>query len=71
MRRAARLLVCVLIGLLAATVMLSEQALHPLRRDTADLPPGWRVESVQALTVPGLEGERHLVTVTRAPAETA
>jgi 16S rRNA (guanine527-N7)-methyltransferase len=39
--------------------------------EIAALPPGWRVESVQALTVPGLEGDRHLVTVTRAPAETA
>lgn len=39
--------------------------------EIAALPPGWRVESVQALTVPGLEGDRHLVTVTRAPVETA
>ena len=39
--------------------------------EIAALPPGWRVESVQALTVPGLEGDRHLVTVTRDPAEAA
>ena len=39
--------------------------------EIAALPRGWRVESVQALTVPGLEGDRHLVTVTRDPAEAA
>jgi 16S rRNA (guanine527-N7)-methyltransferase len=39
--------------------------------EIAALPAGWRVESVQALTVPGLEGDRHLVTVTRDPAEAA
>jgi 16S rRNA (guanine527-N7)-methyltransferase len=39
--------------------------------EIAALPPGWRVESVQALAVPGLEGDRHLVTVTRDPAEAA
>ena len=39
--------------------------------EIAALPPGWRVESVQALTVPGLEGDRHLVTVTRDPAKAA
>ncbi|ODS63868.1 MAG: 16S rRNA (guanine(527)-N(7))-methyltransferase [Arenimonas sp. SCN 70-307] len=39
--------------------------------EIAALPAGWAVESVQALSVPGLEGERHLVTVTRGPAEPA
>lgn len=39
--------------------------------EIAALPAGWVVESVQALSVPGLEGERHLVTVTRGPAEPA
>ena len=33
--------------------------------EIAALPPGWRMESVQPLTVPGLEAERHLVVVTR------
>jgi len=33
--------------------------------EIAALPPGWRVESVQSLAVPGLAGDRHLVTVTR------
>jgi 16S rRNA (guanine527-N7)-methyltransferase len=33
--------------------------------EIAALPPGWRVESVQPLTVPGLEAERHLVVVVR------
>ncbi len=31
--------------------------------EIAALPPGWRLESVQPLTVPGLAAERHLVTV--------
>lgn len=39
--------------------------------EIAALPPGWRVETVQPLAVPGLEGDRHLVTVTRGPAEAA
>lgn len=39
--------------------------------EIAALPAGWVVESVQALAVPGLEGERHLVTITRGPAEPA
>lgn len=39
--------------------------------EIAALPAGWVVESVQPLSVPGLEGERHLVTVTRGPAEPA
>jgi len=39
--------------------------------EIAALPAGWTVESVQPLSVPGLEGDRHLVTVTRGPAEPA
>lgn len=39
--------------------------------EIAALPSGWRVETVQPLAVPGLEGDRHLVTVTRGPAEAA
>ncbi|MBW8312669.1 MAG: 16S rRNA (guanine(527)-N(7))-methyltransferase RsmG [Rhizobium sp.] len=39
--------------------------------EIAALPPGWRVDTVQPLAVPGLEGDRHLVTVTRGPAEAA
>ncbi len=39
--------------------------------EIAALPAGWTVESVQPLSVPGLKGERHLVTVTRGPAEPA
>jgi 16S rRNA (guanine527-N7)-methyltransferase len=33
--------------------------------EIAGLPDGWWLESVQALTVPGLAAERHLVTVVR------
>lgn len=36
--------------------------------EIAALPPGWTVRGVQALTVPGLDAERHLVTVARVPA---
>lgn len=36
--------------------------------EIAALPPGWAVRGVQALTVPGLDAERHLVTVARVPA---
>lgn len=39
--------------------------------EIAALPPGWRVESIQPLAVPGLEGERHLVTVARTGAGAA
>ena len=34
--------------------------------EIAALPPGWRVERVEQLAVPGLDGERHLVVVARA-----
>ncbi len=33
--------------------------------EIAALPPGWRVRAVHALTVPGLDAERHLVVVGR------
>lgn len=33
--------------------------------EIAALPEGWRLDSAQALRVPGLEAERHLVTVVR------
>ncbi|MFY2763841.1 16S rRNA (guanine(527)-N(7))-methyltransferase RsmG [Arenimonas sp. MALMAid1274] len=39
--------------------------------EIAALPAGWRVESIQDLAVPGLEGDRHLVTVTRDPPQAA
>jgi 16S rRNA (guanine527-N7)-methyltransferase len=34
--------------------------------EIAALPPGWRVETVHPLTVPGLAAERHLVVVGRS-----
>ena len=34
--------------------------------EIAALPPGWRLERVEPLTVPGEAGERHLVVVARA-----
>jgi len=39
--------------------------------EIAALPPGWQVETIVPLAVPGLEGERHLVTVARAGAGAA
>jgi 16S rRNA (guanine527-N7)-methyltransferase len=33
--------------------------------EVAELPPGWRLEAVHPLTVPGLDAERHLVVVAR------
>lgn len=35
--------------------------------EIASLPAGWEVQSSQALTVPGLQAERHLVIVGRTP----
>jgi len=35
------------------------------RDEIAALPPGWAVERIEPLAVPGLEGERHLVVVAR------
>jgi 16S rRNA (guanine527-N7)-methyltransferase len=39
--------------------------------EIADLPSGWTATAVHALTVPGLDAERHLVEVTRGLPETA
>ena len=36
--------------------------------EIAALPPGWRLQSVHPLRVPGLDAERHLVEIVRAPA---
>ena len=33
--------------------------------EVAELPPGWRLQAVHPLTVPGLDAERHLVVVAR------
>jgi 16S rRNA (guanine527-N7)-methyltransferase len=33
--------------------------------EVAELPPGWHLEAVHPLTVPGLDAERHLVVVAR------
>ena len=35
-------------------------------QEIADLPPGWRVDEVVPLRVPGLAAERHLVVVSKA-----
>jgi 16S rRNA (guanine527-N7)-methyltransferase len=35
--------------------------------EAAELPPGWRVQAVHPLQVPGLDAARHLVVVARAP----
>lgn len=48
--------------------LLAMKGVHP-EAEIAALPPGWRVEGIERLAVPGLEGERHLVVVGRgAPA---
>ncbi|MFT3897378.1 MAG: 16S rRNA (guanine(527)-N(7))-methyltransferase RsmG [Thermomonas sp.] len=39
--------------------------------EIAALPPGWRLETLHRLAVPGLEGERHLAVVGRDAAATA
>jgi 16S rRNA (guanine527-N7)-methyltransferase len=39
--------------------------------EIAELPPGWTATAVHELQVPGLEGRRHLVEVTRGAAEPA
>ena len=33
--------------------------------EIAALPPGWRLEAVHPLAVPGLDGERHLIVAVR------
>lgn len=49
-------------------VLLAMKGARP-DEEIAALPPGWTVRDVQPLAVPGLEAERHLVTVARtAPA---
>ena len=39
--------------------------------EVAELPPGWRLQAIHALHVPGLPAERHLVEVTRTGPEAA
>ena len=39
--------------------------------EIAELPPGWRLQAVHALQVPGLSAQRHLVEVTRERPEAA
>ena len=39
--------------------------------EIAELPPGWQVEAMDPLVVPGLSGERHLVVVGRRPPASA
>jgi 16S rRNA (guanine527-N7)-methyltransferase len=39
--------------------------------EIAALPPGWRLETLHRLAVPGLDGERHLAVVGRDPTRTA
>ncbi|HEX5757549.1 MAG TPA: 16S rRNA (guanine(527)-N(7))-methyltransferase RsmG [Arenimonas sp.] len=39
--------------------------------EIAALPPGWAASAVHTLRVPGLEGDRHLVEVTRLPDKAA
>ena len=39
--------------------------------EIAELPPGWTATAVHELHVPGLGGQRHLVEVTRGPADAA
>ncbi|KLN98420.1 ribosomal RNA small subunit methyltransferase G, partial [Stenotrophomonas maltophilia] len=44
-------------------VLLAMKGVYP-HEEIADLPAGWQVREVTPLSVPGLAGERHLVTVT-------
>lgn len=54
--------------LLAADgVLLAMKGARP-DDEIAALPPGWAVRGIRALAVPGLDAERHLVTVGRGPA---
>lgn len=48
-------------------VLLAMKGLVPVD-EIAALPPGWQVIACERLLVPGLDGERHLVTVGRAAA---
>ena len=45
-------------------VLLAMKGAYP-REEIAALPAGWHVQAVQALAVPGLDAERHLVVVGR------
>ena len=49
--------------LLLGGVLLAMKGVYP-HEEIADLPAGWQVREVTPLSVPGLAGERHLVTVT-------
>jgi len=46
--------------------LLAMKGAHP-HDEIAALPPGWRVDAVHPLAVPGLDAVRHLVVVARAP----
>ncbi|MCZ2174763.1 MAG: 16S rRNA (guanine(527)-N(7))-methyltransferase RsmG, partial [Burkholderiales bacterium] len=46
--------------------LLAMKGVHPYE-EIAQLPAGWRVAEVVPLQVPGVEGARHLVRVTREP----
>ncbi|WP_133477842.1 16S rRNA (guanine(527)-N(7))-methyltransferase RsmG [Cognatilysobacter segetis] len=48
-------------------VLLAMKGVHPAD-ELAQLPPGWALRESHALTVPGLDAERHLVVVGRAQA---
>lgn len=50
-----------------ATRVLALKGQRP-EAEIAELPQGWRVEALQALTVPGLDAERHLVLISRSTA---
>ena len=57
--------------LLAADgVLLAMKGARP-DDEIAALPPGWAVREIQPLVVPGLDAERHLVTIARTSARTA
>lgn len=41
---------------------------HP-RAELAECPPGWQLDELRPLRIPGLEGERHLVVLKRSAAD--
>ena len=57
--------------LLAPTGRLLAMKGLPADDEIAELPRGWAVAATHRLHVPGLVGERHLVEITRDPAEPA